>query len=159
MELADIYQIDWAEVANEINITNGHAARMRFSRFKQHMEGAVPSTRKPRETHQQKKVKTQKKSKREEGGNDAKSKVKAEGSAGDEAVSGEGGDRDMDEGMAMKNEEGVTIKQEGYVKDEFSIKEEAMDEEVPEHRFAGFGISDASFEVFSAQSGADDMKL
>ena len=35
-------------VAGDLEITNGHAARMRFSRFKQHMEGVPPTPRKPR---------------------------------------------------------------------------------------------------------------
>ena len=37
-------------VADQLDITNGHAARMRFSRFKQHMEGIPPTPRKPRQT-------------------------------------------------------------------------------------------------------------
>ncbi len=40
------HQIDWAQVATQLGITNGHAARMRFSRFKQAMEGVVPAPRK-----------------------------------------------------------------------------------------------------------------
>lgn len=35
-------------VASQLGITNGHAARMRFSRFKQHMEGVPTAPRKPR---------------------------------------------------------------------------------------------------------------
>ena len=35
----DLKAIDWNLVADSLDITNGHAARMRFSRFKQHMEG------------------------------------------------------------------------------------------------------------------------
>ena len=35
-------------VASQLGITNGHAARMRFSRFKQHMEGVPTTPRKPR---------------------------------------------------------------------------------------------------------------
>ena len=35
-------------MAGDLEITNGHAARMRFSRFKQHMEGVPPIPRKPR---------------------------------------------------------------------------------------------------------------
>ena len=35
-------------MASELGITNGHAARMRFSRFKQHMEGVPSTPRKPR---------------------------------------------------------------------------------------------------------------
>ncbi|KAI9784687.1 MAG: hypothetical protein M1816_000752 [Peltula sp. TS41687] len=41
----DLKSIDWAAVAAQLNITNGHAARMRFSRFKQAMEGVVPAPR------------------------------------------------------------------------------------------------------------------
>lgn len=42
----DLKSIDWSAVAAQLNITNGHAARMRFSRFKQAMEGVVPAPRK-----------------------------------------------------------------------------------------------------------------
>ncbi len=35
-------------MAGNLDITNGHAARMRFSRFKQQMEGIQPPPRKPR---------------------------------------------------------------------------------------------------------------
>ena len=46
-------------MAADLDITNGHAARMRFSRFKQHMEGVPPTPRKPRASggHRQKKAK------------------------------------------------------------------------------------------------------
>ncbi|SLM39654.1 hypothetical protein LPUS_10243 [Lasallia pustulata] len=44
----DLKSIDWNEVADQLDITNGHAARMRFSRFKQHMEGIPPVPRKSR---------------------------------------------------------------------------------------------------------------
>ena len=37
-------------MAGQLDITNGHAARMRFSRFKQQMEGIPPAPRKPRTT-------------------------------------------------------------------------------------------------------------
>lgn len=43
-------QVDWNHVAGNLSITNGHAARMRFSRFKQQMEGIQPAPRKPRST-------------------------------------------------------------------------------------------------------------
>lgn len=36
-------------MAGSLDITNGHAARMRFSRFKQQMEGVQPQVRKPKE--------------------------------------------------------------------------------------------------------------
>jgi hypothetical protein len=44
----DLKTIDWNLVANGLDITNGHAARMRFSRFKQHMEGIPTQPRTPR---------------------------------------------------------------------------------------------------------------
>jgi hypothetical protein len=44
----DLKAIDWNLVADGLNITNGHAARMRFSRFKQHMEGTPTQPRNPR---------------------------------------------------------------------------------------------------------------
>ncbi|KAF7506606.1 hypothetical protein GJ744_011643 [Endocarpon pusillum] len=44
----DLKAIDWNLVAGTLEITNGHAARMRYSRFKQHMEGAVTQPRAPR---------------------------------------------------------------------------------------------------------------
>ncbi|KAL8827351.1 MAG: hypothetical protein Q9191_003243 [Dirinaria sp. TL-2023a] len=46
----DLKSIDWNEVAGSLDITNGHAARMRFSRFKQQMEGIQPQVRKPKTT-------------------------------------------------------------------------------------------------------------
>ncbi len=44
----DLKAIDWSLVAGSLEITNGHAARMRYSRFKQHMEGATTQPRSPR---------------------------------------------------------------------------------------------------------------
>jgi hypothetical protein len=44
----DLKAIDWNLVAGSLEITNGHAARMRYSRFKQHMEGATTQTKAPR---------------------------------------------------------------------------------------------------------------
>src|ERR1700759_4592776 len=35
----DLKTVDWTIVAEAIGITNGHAARMRYSRFKQQIEG------------------------------------------------------------------------------------------------------------------------
>lgn len=48
-------QVDWNEVAGNLGISNGHAARMRYSRFKQQMEGIHPPPRKPRKVAVQKK--------------------------------------------------------------------------------------------------------
>jgi hypothetical protein len=44
----DLKAIDWNMVAGSLEITNGHAARMRYSRFKQHMEGVTTQPRAPR---------------------------------------------------------------------------------------------------------------
>ena len=53
-------------MASELDITNGHAARMRYSRFKAQMEGKQPAPRKPRSsTPRNKKPKPQKPSKAE----------------------------------------------------------------------------------------------
>lgn len=43
-----IPQVDWEAVARDRMITNGHAARMRFSRFKSAQEGTQSKPRKPR---------------------------------------------------------------------------------------------------------------
>ncbi|KAL8932794.1 MAG: hypothetical protein Q9211_006124 [Gyalolechia sp. 1 TL-2023] len=48
MKQLNLKSIDWDAVAKELQITNGHAARMRYSRFKQQMEGPTTPTRKPR---------------------------------------------------------------------------------------------------------------
>ncbi|EFR00824.1 hypothetical protein MGYG_03828 [Nannizzia gypsea CBS 118893] len=44
----DLKSIDWNLVASQLEITNGHAARMRFSRFRQQMEGNTATARTPR---------------------------------------------------------------------------------------------------------------
>jgi hypothetical protein len=65
----DLKAIDWNLVAGSLEITNGHAARMRYSRFKQHMEGATTQTRAPRAG---KKEKEGKEGKERKGGNEGK---------------------------------------------------------------------------------------
>ncbi|KAK8247772.1 hypothetical protein HDK77DRAFT_490875 [Phyllosticta capitalensis] len=44
----DLKYIDWKAVAEECKISNGHAARMRFHRYKQTAENLQPSKRGPR---------------------------------------------------------------------------------------------------------------
>ncbi|KAB8233472.1 hypothetical protein ETB97_000691 [Aspergillus alliaceus] len=44
----DLKSIDWSLVANQLEISNGHAARMRYSRFKQQMEGTTSTPRSSR---------------------------------------------------------------------------------------------------------------
>ena len=41
-------QVDWTLVADNMDITNGHAARMRFARYKNQVEGVQPRPREPR---------------------------------------------------------------------------------------------------------------
>jgi hypothetical protein len=41
----DLRSIDWSQVAASLGITNGHAARMRYTRFKQQMEGVTVQPR------------------------------------------------------------------------------------------------------------------
>ncbi|GFF35271.1 hypothetical protein IFM61606_02844 [Aspergillus udagawae] len=45
-------QIDWNLVASQLEISNGHAARMRYSRFRQQMEGitSTPRSSRPKKT-------------------------------------------------------------------------------------------------------------
>ncbi|KAK1143421.1 hypothetical protein N8T08_006749 [Aspergillus melleus] len=44
----DLKAIDWNVVASQLEISNGHAARMRYSRFRQQMEGITSTPRAPR---------------------------------------------------------------------------------------------------------------
>ncbi|KAI9038359.1 uncharacterized protein KD926_010895 [Aspergillus affinis] len=44
----DLKAIDWSVVASQLEISNGHAARMRYSRFRQQMEGIASTPRAPR---------------------------------------------------------------------------------------------------------------
>ena len=41
----DLKSVNWQDVADNIGIKNGHAARMRWSRFKMHAEGTPPQTK------------------------------------------------------------------------------------------------------------------
>ena len=74
--LLTLSQIDWNLVASELGITNGHAARMRFSRFKQTMEGVQPTRRPRAENHKQQKAKLEKR--RKGGESEAAANVKKE---------------------------------------------------------------------------------
>ncbi|KAJ5925621.1 hypothetical protein N7454_008260 [Penicillium verhagenii] len=49
-----IQQIDWNRVAADIGISNGHAARMRFSRFRNQMEGTTGTQRAGRKKNSKK---------------------------------------------------------------------------------------------------------
>ncbi|KFZ24035.1 hypothetical protein V502_01486 [Pseudogymnoascus sp. VKM F-4520 (FW-2644)] len=90
----DVRSVDWNLVASDMEITNGHAARMRFARFKNQMEGTVPKARAPRDKSRApkaKRVKNKDEKKEENGGEKALLKLKLEegGAADSTAASGE----------------------------------------------------------------------
>lgn len=77
-------------MAGQLEITNGHAARMRFSRFKQHMEGVPPSPRRPRPVvprHKKPKHETRADHEQRVKGDDEPAAVKPEPMSVDEQVS------------------------------------------------------------------------
>ncbi|KUM62729.1 hypothetical protein ACN42_g4386 [Penicillium freii] len=51
----DLKSVDWNRVASDVEVSNGHAARMRYSRFRQQMEGTTGASRPKRKS---KKAKT-----------------------------------------------------------------------------------------------------
>ena len=139
-------------MASELDITNGHAARMRFSRFKQHMEGIPPAPRKPRsEIRPHKKAKVEKNVKREpKRAKDKQGTIKPE---------------PLDFGSLPTISENETMPQikdepfikpeplaKSFIKPELVIKDEPMDEEPdrevdddpPAARFADVSISKQS---------------
>ena len=99
-----------------MDITNGHAARMRYSRFKQQMEGVPSTPRKARATGpRQKKAKPDK--------SDKKDKKQAEEHQG--TVFKVEKEEDMDEMPGVE----PTVKEEHFVKPELVIKTELGGEE------------------------------
>ncbi|KFY21971.1 hypothetical protein V493_06958 [Pseudogymnoascus sp. VKM F-4281 (FW-2241)] len=89
----DVRSVDWNLVANDMEITNGHAARMRFARFKNQMEGTVPKTRAPRDKSRApkaKRMKTKDEKKEEDGGEKALLKLKLEEGATVNTAAGSG---------------------------------------------------------------------
>ena len=111
-----ISQIDWQQVADQLDITNGHAARMRYSRFKQQMEGIPPATRKARTaTPRQKKAKSDKPDKKDK-------KQSEEHQVPIFKVENE---EDVDEMPGVES----TVKEEHFVKPEPMIKTEVGGEE------------------------------
>jgi hypothetical protein len=96
----DMKTVDWNLVADGLDITNGHAARMRFSRFKQHMEGIPTQPRTPRL--------------KKDGGKDKMAKPKGLKRGLEDDIKGEnvtGGAGEGDEAR-LKSEPGCHIKEE-----------------------------------------------
>ncbi|KAJ5963919.1 uncharacterized protein N7479_003795 [Penicillium vulpinum] len=46
----DLKSVDWNRVASDVEVSNGHAARMRYSRFRQQMEGNTGANKPKRKT-------------------------------------------------------------------------------------------------------------
>ncbi|MCJ1397947.1 hypothetical protein MMC11_001143 [Xylographa trunciseda] len=133
----DHKSIDWNAVASDLEITNGHAARMRFSRFKQHMEGIPPTPRKPRsDARQHKKAKTEKNVKAE--GKPAKAEKSSMKSEPMEQQHSGIFEDEVNHGFSAKeeplikpdpfSEPGPLVKPEPSVKPEPLVKEEPMED-------------------------------
>jgi hypothetical protein len=102
----DLKTVDWNEVASGLDITNGHAARMRFSRFKAQIEGLPTQSSKPRAPRTKKDPATCGKGK-------GKNKPGYEPGKVDDLLKGE----DADDGdVKMEQESGTVVKREGEVK-------------------------------------------
>lgn len=50
------HEIDWNRVASDLDVSNGHAARMRYSRFRQQMEGTTGAVRAKRKSKKDKNI-------------------------------------------------------------------------------------------------------
>ncbi|KAJ5456290.1 hypothetical protein N7530_011564 [Penicillium desertorum] len=46
----DLKSVDWNKVASDVEVSNGHAARMRYSRFRQQMEGTTGASKPKRKS-------------------------------------------------------------------------------------------------------------
>ncbi|KAL8869604.1 MAG: hypothetical protein Q9174_004152 [Haloplaca sp. 1 TL-2023] len=135
MKQLDLKAIDWNAVADELEITNGHAARMRYSRFKQQMEGYVPQQRKPREQKRKEKAeaaaakaaKKQKKNDQSEVSNTSNEASASTSGSGSAAGNSKIEDSVKRESLGMS---GLSIKKEEGVKAEPAVKEESKDIEM-----------------------------
>lgn len=102
----DLKTVDWNEVASGLDITNGHAARMRFSRFKAQIEGLPTQSTKPRAPRPKKDAAST-------GNGKGKNKPGYESGKVDDPLKGE----DVDDGdVKMEQESGSVLKTEGGVK-------------------------------------------
>ncbi|KAI9814033.1 MAG: hypothetical protein M1827_003497 [Pycnora praestabilis] len=146
----DLKSIDWQTVATQLSITNGHAARMRFSRFKQHMEGVVPAPRSRRNTPSSSSTTTaptsrsrKAKVKNEKGGLGAGGKKR-----GFDEIDGGGGDGDGDDAEpGAEIERGV-----GGVGGMRRVKEEERGGEGGNGRLDTISSSTISAPAFDARS-------
>jgi hypothetical protein len=110
----DMKTVDWNLVADGPDITNGHAARMRFNRFKHHMEGIPTQPRTPRL--------------KRDGGKDKNTKAKRLKRGLEDDIKGEnemvdGGESDE---ARLKSEPGCHIKEEPGLIEETNGAEEPL---------------------------------
>ncbi|KFY54064.1 hypothetical protein V497_08011 [Pseudogymnoascus sp. VKM F-4516 (FW-969)] len=130
----DVRSVDWNLVASDMEITNGHAARMRFARFKNQMEGTVPKARAPRDKSRApkpKRAKTKDEKKEEDGGEKALLKLKIEeGAVADSAAaSGESQEQTPAMSPAVKPEPADEV----VLGDADAPGEEVDENELPQH--------------------------
>ncbi|KGO77720.1 hypothetical protein PITC_009900 [Penicillium italicum] len=52
----DLKSVDWNRVATDVEVSNGHAARMRYSRFRQQMEGTTGANKPKRKSKKPKTI-------------------------------------------------------------------------------------------------------
>lgn len=111
-------QIDWNMVAASLEISNGHAARMRYSRFRQQMEGTTST---PRGSRPKKNA-----GKCDKGGSNPKAGLKQDPGSSPPAVKRENG-------VVVKQEHGVPVKQENvlFAPQNPMLKHEPYSQDVP----------------------------
>lgn len=100
----NLKSIDWTIVAASLDITNGHAARMRYSRFKQQMEGLASQSKAPKPTG--------KKGKQEKEGYEKPTKGKKRANEDEEPVKSKPGPKPKSE-QAAKAVSTPPLKEEG----------------------------------------------
>ncbi|KAL8729259.1 MAG: hypothetical protein Q9166_004880 [cf. Caloplaca sp. 2 TL-2023] len=136
----DLKSIDWQAVADELEITNGHAARMRYSRFKQQMEGIIPQHRKPKEsTPRKRKNKSDKPA-------DPDKKQKQEGQTAASI--------DSTEHMAPETAE-PAVKQETIIKSEDATKQKRTIETEPTVKSENATVYDKPLNIKEPPSGKE----
>ncbi|KAI4153670.1 MAG: hypothetical protein LQ340_002173 [Diploschistes diacapsis] len=86
----ELKNVNWQKVADDMGIGKGHAARMRYHRFKQNMEGEKPSRRTRAtdpEERKQRKRRVRAARKKSEGGEDTQEEEEEETDTGGAACS------------------------------------------------------------------------
>ncbi|RMJ27905.1 hypothetical protein PHISP_01248 [Aspergillus sp. HF37] len=106
----DLKSIDWNAVAASLEISNGHAARMRYSRFRQQMEGTTST---PRGSRPKKNA-----GKCDKGGSNPKTGLKQDPGLSPPALKWENRVVKQEHGMPLKQENGLFPPQNPMLKHE-----------------------------------------